>query len=156
MLTAKGGNNVDSDILNLEQACDFLGVGERTLIKLLREEHIPGRKIGREWRFSRSSLMDWVASGDSYEYANKEEIYEAVKDISGNCHIMLNSIFQQVADIKENPKICTLLKDVPAEIEIPDNVTLRVSYKQKREIEKLQFKLFWPLKEEHKMISREK
>lgn len=156
MLTSKGGNNLDCDILNLEQACDFLGVGERTLIKLLREEHIPGRKIGREWRFSRSSLMDWVSSGDSYEYANKEEIYETVKDISGNCREILSSIVQQVADIKENPKISTLLKDIPSEIEIPDNVTLRVSYKQKREIEKLQFKLFWPLREEHKMISREK
>lgn len=78
---------MDNDILNLEQACDFLGVGERTLIKLLREEHIPARKIGREWRFSKYALMDWVASGDSYEYANKEEIFEAVKDMNGNYNI---------------------------------------------------------------------
>lgn len=63
---------MNSDILNLEQACDFLGVSERTLIKLLREEHIPARKIGREWRFSKTALMSWISSGDSYEYAIKK------------------------------------------------------------------------------------
>ncbi len=147
---------MDNDILNLEQACDFLGVGERTLIKLLREEHIPARKIGREWRFSKSALMNWVASGDSYEYANKEEVYEVVKDKNGNYNVMLDSIFDEVSSIKGNRSINTLLKDVPGGINIPDDITLRVSYKQKREVEKLSFKLFWPLREEHRLISKEK
>ena len=46
---------MDEHILNLEQAVEFIGVSEKTLIKLLREEHIPARKIGREWRFSREA-----------------------------------------------------------------------------------------------------
>lgn len=147
---------MDNDILNLEQACDFLGVGERTLIKLLREEHIPARKIGREWRFSRSALMEWIGSGDSYEYANKEELYEVVKDMSGNYDVMLDNIFDEVTHLKVNKHINSLLKNVPSGIDIPDNVTLRVSYKQKREVEKLQFKLFWPLRDEYRLISKEK
>lgn len=147
---------MDNDILNLEQACDFLGVGERTLIKLLREEHIPARKIGREWRFSRSALMEWIGSGDSYEYANKEELYEVVKDISGNYDVMLDNIFDEVTNLKVNKHINSLLKNVPSGIDIPDNVTLRVSYKQKREVEKLQFKLFWPLRDEYRLTSKEK
>lgn len=147
---------MDNDILNLEQACDFLGVGERTLIKLLREEHIPARKIGREWRFSRSALMEWIGSGDSYEYANKEELYEVVKDMSGNYDVMLDSIFDEVTNLKVNKHINSLLKNVPSGIDIPDNVTLRVSYKQKREVEKLQFKLFWPLRDEYRLTNKEK
>lgn len=147
---------MDNDILNLEQACDFLGVGERTLIKLLREEHIPARKIGREWRFSRSALMEWIGSGDSYEYANKEELYEMVKDMSGNYDVMLDNIFDEVTNLKVNKHINSLLKNVPSGIDIPDNVTLRVSYKQKREVEKLQFKLFWPLRDEYRLTSKEK
>lgn len=147
---------MDNDILNLEQACDFLGVGERTLIKLLREEHIPARKIGREWRFSRSALMEWIGSGDSYEYANKEELYEVVKDMSGNYDVMLDHIFDEVTNIKVNKHINSLLKNVPSGIDIPDNVTLRVSYKQKREVEKLQFKLFWPLRDEYRLTNKEK
>ncbi|WP_017415825.1 helix-turn-helix domain-containing protein [Clostridium tunisiense] len=147
---------MDNDILNLEQACDFLGVGERTLIKLLREEHIPARKIGREWRFSRCALMEWIGSGDSYEYANKEELYEVVKDMSGNYDVMLDSIFDEVTNLKVNKHINSLLKNVPSGIDIPDNVTLRVSYKQKREVEKLQFKLFWPLRDEYRLTNKEK
>lgn len=147
---------MDNDILNLEQACDFLGVGERTLIKLLREEHIPARKIGREWRFSRSALMEWIGSGDSYEYANKEELYEVVKDMSGNYDVMLDNIFDEVTNLKVNTQINSLLKNVPSGIDIPDNVTLRVSYKQKREVEKLQFKLFWPLRDEYRLTNKEK
>ncbi|SHJ30550.1 helix-turn-helix domain-containing protein [Hespellia stercorisuis] len=147
---------MENDILNLDQACTFLGVGERTVIKMLREEHMPARKIGREWRFSKSALINWVASGDSYEYANKDELYEVVKDTSDNYSILLDSILDAVSDIKVNRNISTLLKDVPEGIDIPDNVTLRVSYKQKREIEKLDFKLFWPLREEHKLTSKEK
>jgi excisionase family DNA binding protein len=50
-------------ILEYEQAVDFLGVSEKTLIKLLREENIPARKIGREWRFSREALISWLSSG---------------------------------------------------------------------------------------------
>lgn len=147
---------MDNDILNLEQACDFLGVGERTLIKLLREEHIPARKIGREWRFSRSALMEWIGSGDSYEYANKEELYEVVKDMSGNYDVMLDNVFDEITNLKVNKHINSLLKNVPSGIDIPDNVTLRVSYKQKREVEKLQFKLFWPLRDEYRLTTKEK
>ncbi|WP_291572979.1 helix-turn-helix domain-containing protein [Clostridium sp. UBA4548] len=147
---------MDNDILNLEQACDFLGVGERTLIKLLREEHIPARKIGREWRFSRSALMEWIGSGDSYEYANKEELYEVVKDMSGNYDVMLDNVFDEITNLKVNKHINSLLKNVPSGIDIPDNVTLRVSYKQKREVEKLQFKLFWPLRDEYRLTNKEK
>lgn len=147
---------MDDDILNLEQACIFLGVGERTLIKMLREEHIPARKIGREWRFSKAALMDWVASGDSYEYANKDELYEVFQDTSGNYDILLKNILEEISKIRANRNINTLLNDIPAGIDIPDNITLRVSYKQKREIEKLDFKLFWPLREEHKLVIKEK
>jgi hypothetical protein len=47
---------MNNDILNLEQAIYFWGVGEKILIKLLRKGHIPARKIDREWRFSKEAL----------------------------------------------------------------------------------------------------
>ncbi|MCL2460465.1 MAG: helix-turn-helix domain-containing protein, partial [Euryarchaeota archaeon] len=33
------------------------------MIKLLREERIPARKVGREWRFSRTALLRWLGDG---------------------------------------------------------------------------------------------
>jgi len=66
---------MDNDILNLEQAMEFFGVSERTMIKLLREENVPARKIGREWRFSKTALLKWLGEGDSTKYQNHAEQY---------------------------------------------------------------------------------
>ena len=71
---------MDSNILNIEQAIVFLGVSEKTLIKLLREEHVPARKIGREWRFSKKALIEWLSTGDSCNYINKNDICQVSKE----------------------------------------------------------------------------
>ena len=68
---------MDNDILNLEQAMELFGVSERTMIKLLREENVPARKIGREWRFSKTALLRWLGEGDSTSYQNHTEQYQA-------------------------------------------------------------------------------
>lgn len=70
---------MDDSILNVEQATEFLGISEKTLIKLLREEHIPARKIGREWRFSKTALTEWLALGDSLNYINRRPCRETEK-----------------------------------------------------------------------------
>ena len=54
---------VDKEILNMEEAAELFNVSVKTFIKLLKEEKVPGRKIGREWRFSRSALVNWLSSG---------------------------------------------------------------------------------------------
>lgn len=149
-----GGTDMEKEILNLQEASVFLQVGERTLLKLLREEHIPGRKIGREWRFSRDALLTWLSEGDSIEYINKDEVFEVCKDESGNYDVLIEKIIEFADDIKENRNINNLLEDIPLTLNIPDNVTLRVSYKQKRDLEKLAFKLYWPLSEERKVMSK--
>ena len=56
------------EILNIEEAALLLGVSTKTFGKVLREGEIPGRKIGREWKFSRRALIDWVASGRSADF----------------------------------------------------------------------------------------
>jgi DNA binding domain, excisionase family len=56
----------------MEDAAEFFGVSIKTFIKLLKEEKVPGRKIGREWRFSRQALIEWLAAGDSQVYSASE------------------------------------------------------------------------------------
>ncbi|HHV99265.1 MAG TPA: methyltransferase domain-containing protein [Clostridiaceae bacterium] len=63
---------MDREILNLEEAAELFGVSIKTFIKLLKEEKVPARKIGREWRFSRKALIDWLSSGDSQAYSASE------------------------------------------------------------------------------------
>lgn len=143
---------MNDDILNLEQTVEFLGVSEKTLIKLLREEHIPARKIGREWRFSREALLRWLASGDSINYINQNERYMVSEDISDTSSALFGKVGDALDALKENGNnIKILLQELDRNIIIPQDATLRISYKQQREIEKLEFKIFWELRENDKL-----
>lgn len=62
----------EKEVLNLDEASVLFQVSTKTLLKMLRDEGIPARKIGREWRFSRSALMAWLGSGNSLDYAAAE------------------------------------------------------------------------------------
>ncbi|MCX7923200.1 MAG: methyltransferase domain-containing protein [Clostridia bacterium] len=63
---------MEKEILTMEEAAELFGVSVKTFIKLLKEEKVPARKIGREWRFSRNALIDWLSSGDSQAYSASE------------------------------------------------------------------------------------
>lgn len=141
---------MDENILNVEQATEFLGVSEKTLIKLLREEHIPARKIGREWRFSKEALIKWIAAGDSTNYINKNEIYQVSEDSDGKARELLEGICETIHELSEINNIKEILK-IDKEVTIPEEASLRMSYKQQRDIEKLEFKIYWPIREEYKI-----
>lgn len=51
------------EVLNAEEAAEFLGFSLYTLREKARAGEIPGRKIGREWRFSRRLLLEWLEEG---------------------------------------------------------------------------------------------
>lgn len=61
------GSN-DREILNIEEAAALLGVSIKTFNKVLHTQDMPARKIGREWKFSRGALIDWVGHGNSSEF----------------------------------------------------------------------------------------
>lgn len=51
------------DVLNVEEAAQLLGVSPWTVREQARLGHLPGRKVGKEWRFSRQGLMIWLEDG---------------------------------------------------------------------------------------------
>ena len=62
-------NNAEGrEILTIEEAASFLGVSVKTFNKVLHSQSIPARKIGREWKFSRQALVDWIGTGNSRDY----------------------------------------------------------------------------------------
>lgn len=62
------GGSSDREILNIEEAAALLGVSVKTFNKVLHSQNLPARKIGREWKFSRQALIDWVGSGESRNF----------------------------------------------------------------------------------------
>ena len=148
---------MNGDILNIEQAVEFLGVSEKTLFKLLREEHIPARKIGREWRFSREALIVSLSSRDSIDYINQNERYMVSEDVPGTSSVLFDKIGEAITAVKENDNnIRVLLKELDRDIHIPQDATLRISYKQQRDVEKLEFKIYWLVGEEPKLEANQK
>ena len=48
------------EVLTLAEAAAYLRVTEDDLRGMVWTEDFPGRKIGEEWRFLKSSLQDWL------------------------------------------------------------------------------------------------
>jgi excisionase family DNA binding protein len=55
----------DEQILDSEAAAELLQVSTKTLLRLAREGEVPGRKVGRSWRFERSDLIAWLRAGQA-------------------------------------------------------------------------------------------
>ncbi len=47
----------DDKALTTEDACQFLSISRQTLYKLVKSKKIPGRKVGDNYRFLKSSLI---------------------------------------------------------------------------------------------------
>jgi excisionase family DNA binding protein len=47
-------------VLTADQLADLLQVDARTVRSLAARGELPGRKIGRHWRFSRRAVLDWL------------------------------------------------------------------------------------------------
>ena len=49
------------EVMNAEQAGQFLQLPEADVLALAEAGELPGRKLGAAWRFSRSALVAWLA-----------------------------------------------------------------------------------------------
>ena len=50
------------DMLIVDDICEMLGVGKSKAYRLLKEEQIHGFRIGRLWKISKQSVIDYVKS----------------------------------------------------------------------------------------------
>jgi excisionase family DNA binding protein len=64
----------EKEILDFHEAAEFLGVSTKTFAKVLRTEDLPGRKVGREWKFSKKALLAWIGSGHTRDFKDDEEV----------------------------------------------------------------------------------
>jgi excisionase family DNA binding protein len=72
-----------SEILNLDEACLLLRVAKPTLYRYIRRGQIPAFKIGRNWKFQRAALDDWIKVQMQENYQNRNMDYSmaaAMKD----------------------------------------------------------------------------
>src|SRR5215475_5368266 len=49
----------DDEILTVGQVSKLLKLHQRTIYKLVRNGTIPGRRVGKSWRFLKSEIIKW-------------------------------------------------------------------------------------------------
>lgn len=55
-----GKTAVGLEVLTLAEAASFLRVPQADIAALVERQELPGRRIGKEWRFLKSALADWL------------------------------------------------------------------------------------------------
>jgi excisionase family DNA binding protein len=50
------------EVLTLAEAAAYLRLSDEDVVRLVREQALPGRRIDREWRFLKAALQEWLRS----------------------------------------------------------------------------------------------
>lgn len=53
----------EDEVMDTLEAAKFLKVSRQTLMKYVQEGKIPAQKLGRQWRFSKEALVEWLKNG---------------------------------------------------------------------------------------------
>lgn len=54
------GTAPKSELMTATETCRYLKITPRTLYRYLQSRQIPAFKLGKEWRFVRSDLEQWI------------------------------------------------------------------------------------------------
>lgn len=59
-------------VMTADEVADVLRISYKTVLRLRERGELPGRKVGREWRFNRRDVMEYM--GLDPEAALEEEV----------------------------------------------------------------------------------
>jgi excisionase family DNA binding protein len=51
-----------ADVLTLSETAAFLRLAEADVQRLVREQGLPGRRVGEDWRFLKAAIEHWLAA----------------------------------------------------------------------------------------------
>ncbi len=49
-----------AELMTVEEVASYLRVTEKTVYRLLKQGRIPATKVGRQWRFDKNSIDEWL------------------------------------------------------------------------------------------------
>lgn len=55
-----------SEIMSLDELAAYLKVSRSTLYKLVQQGGIPGQKVGKQWRFHKNAVDDWLRANPQH------------------------------------------------------------------------------------------
>ena len=51
---------VTKDVMSIKELSEYLGIGKSKIYNLIRQNKIPASKIGRQYRFSKEVIDNWL------------------------------------------------------------------------------------------------
>ncbi len=78
-----------SEVLTLSEAAAYIRTSEKTLGEMARQNRIPCQKVGREWRFLKHALEDWLKGAQSSGNSSHSNHGPAFEKSSGSRQLKL-------------------------------------------------------------------
>jgi len=69
-------NGSEMDVLTLSEAAAYLRLSEADVLRLIREQGLPARQLGNDWRLLRTAIQEWLSTGLPTLEARKAAILE--------------------------------------------------------------------------------
>ena len=66
----------DDDIMTVEEVAKYLKMKPQTVYKWAQEGRMPGAKLGKEWRFRRNLLDEWINTSIALSKGGFELMYQ--------------------------------------------------------------------------------
>jgi excisionase family DNA binding protein len=73
----------ETDIMTLEEVAKYLKLQPQTVYKWAQEGQIPGAKLGKEWRFRRRLLDEWIDSAIHLSKGGFNFLFESSQAAAG-------------------------------------------------------------------------
>jgi excisionase family DNA binding protein len=59
------------EIMTPHEAAEYLNLHARTIYRLAKNGKLPGRKVGRSWRFSKDALDKWLSMRETQSFKDQ-------------------------------------------------------------------------------------
>jgi len=89
------------EIMTIEEVAEYLKVKPQTAYKWAQEGQIPGAKLGKEWRFRKSILDEWIDASILDSKAGFDLlVYSSIRAVQNNgvTGVELDKILKEAAE----------------------------------------------------------
>jgi len=66
----KNPETATTEVMSVRELADFLRLSVHTVYRLAEQGKLPGRKVGKHWRFHRDAIIAWLAT-----YREEDALY---------------------------------------------------------------------------------
>jgi excisionase family DNA binding protein len=89
-------NGPMGEILTLSEAAAYLRLSESDVLRLVDEQRLPARQLGKEWRFLKTAIQDWLRTGPPPK-PSKEALLAAIGSWKDDPYLeeMLKEIYRK-------------------------------------------------------------